>query len=111
MKSIEYREYNELSDSEKEAALNHFLLDELTTVCEMPEWYEYDEDLYKKIIEAGDKAEKNQTPWFTHEFIMEDCGDELRAIALTNAESALYEPLMIGHNLVTSYELVMAGTK
>lgn len=112
MKSIEYREYSDLYALEQEAAVNHFMQEALQFACEMPEWYRlehHDNDLYNKILKAHKKADKNQTPWFLGEFVMESCGDKLRAIALTNAESALYEPLMVGHTLVTSYELVMAG--
>ena len=109
MKKIEYREYNDLSDSEKESAVNHFLLRVLETATEYPSYYQFDSDLHKKILKAHKKADKAQTSWFAHEFIMEDCGEELRELALDDAEQALYELCGQSFEIVTEYELEKAG--
>lgn len=109
MKTIEYREYNDLSDSEKESAVNHFFLRALQTAVEFANYYEFDPDLYEKIRKAHKKANKSQTPWFVHEFISEDCGNELRELALDDAEQALYEPCDQSFDIVTVYELEKAG--
>ena len=109
MKTIEYREYNDLSDSEKESAVSHFLLQVLSMACEYPSLYQYNEKLHKKILKAHKKADKNQTPWFTHEFIMEDCGDELREIALDEAQDSLYEPCDQSFTIISYYDLEKAG--
>ena len=48
------------------------------------------DDLQKRIDAAWEKAESMQTPWFAHEYIMDTCGDDLRSMALADAEDALY---------------------
>ena len=109
MKTIEYREYNDLSDSEKESAVNHFLTEALTIAYEWPGYYQYDQDLYKKLLKAGKKADNNATPWFTGEFIMEECGDELHILALNEAQDALYEPCDQIFTIISYYDLEKAG--
>lgn len=109
MKTINYREYNDLFDSEKESALNIFLQQGLQMASEYPYLYQYDEKLHKKILKAHKKAEKNQTPWFAHEYIMEDCADELREIALDEAQDVLYEPCDQSFTIISYYDLEKAG--
>ena len=46
--------------------------------------------LQARIDAAADKAEAMRTPWFTHEYIMDTCREELEAKAKANAEEALY---------------------
>lgn len=48
------------------------------------------DDLQKRIDEAFDKAEAKQTPWFSHEYIMDTCREELEGMAAADAEDALY---------------------
>jgi hypothetical protein len=48
------------------------------------------DDLQARIDKAADEAEKMQTPWFTHEYIMDTCREDLEAIAGPQAEEALY---------------------
>ena len=48
------------------------------------------DSLQARIDEAWEKAEKMQTPWFAHEYIMESCGEEIRGMAQCDAEDALY---------------------
>ena len=49
-----------------------------------------EDNLQARIDGAGVKADKMQTPWFVHEYIMDTCKDDLESMALCDAEDALY---------------------
>lgn len=48
------------------------------------------DDLQARIDRAADKAEAMQTPWFTGEYVLDVCEDDLRGIAQATAEDSLY---------------------
>ena len=48
------------------------------------------DDLQARIDKACDQADKMQTPWFAHEYIMDTCREELTGMALAQAEDSLY---------------------
>ena len=48
------------------------------------------DNLQKKIDEAIQKAEDMKTPWFAHEYIMDTCSEDIRALAIPAAEDAIY---------------------
>ena len=49
-----------------------------------------DDGLQTRIDAAFEKAESMRTPWFAHEYIMDTCGDDIRGMAQSSAEDALY---------------------
>mgnify|MGYP000937857675 CR=1 FL=1 len=65
--TVTYKVYtfDELSEEARERAIN----DEIKFYLEA---YSY-EDIPEEMQHAIDKAEKMQTPWFTGEYIWEDC--------------------------------------
>ena len=82
------RKFTDLTNTEKRTAFNKALNEELQCACECPELYT--EELQEKIEKAWKQAEAMRTPWFFHEYIMDTCRQELKAIALFNAKNALY---------------------
>ena len=46
--------------------------------------------LQSRIDSAQEKAEKMQTPWFAHEYILDTCREDLEGMARCDAEDALY---------------------
>ena len=48
------------------------------------------DDLQARIDLAVSKAESMQTPWFAGEYILDTCREDLEAMAICNAEDALY---------------------
>lgn len=48
------------------------------------------DNLQARIDAAIEQAEKMQTPWFAHEYIMETCKDEVLGMARADAEDTLY---------------------
>jgi hypothetical protein len=48
------------------------------------------DDLQARIDAAIERAERKQTPWFAHEYVMDTCGDDLRGMARCAAEDAVY---------------------
>ena len=92
MKAIEYREWNDLSNVEQEAAINHFFNLELQQAAIAPESYKLlHPELYNAIVEAIAFAYEEAMDWATEDMIDQACGDELMKIAQQNAEMALYE--------------------
>lgn len=49
------------------------------------------DDLQARIDAAGEKADKMRTPWFSHEYIMDTCKEEINGMARCEAEDALYQ--------------------
>ncbi len=48
------------------------------------------DNLQACIDAACAKAERMQTPWFAGEYIMDSCGDDIKAMSLCDAEDSLY---------------------
>ena len=51
------------------------------------------DNLQERIDQAIAKANDMQTPWFTHEYIMDTCRDEITGIAQVPAEDLLYRDI------------------
>lgn len=47
-------------------------------------------NLQARIDKAIAKAERMQTPWFAHEYIMDTCKQDLEGMAQCDAEDSLY---------------------
>ena len=87
------RTYHELNDAEKgqavQIALNKLLGDLLRYghgYCDLS----HDTDLCTRIDAAIAQAERMQTPWFAHEYILDTCRDDLTQVALGHAVEAVY---------------------
>jgi len=92
--------YNELTADEKTQAESKCLCSLLRAVVEGAiSFYDRNSgDLQARIDAACEKAEEMQTPWFTHEYVMDTCSDDLQGMAWGEAEEALYsEP---GENVI-----------
>lgn len=46
--------------------------------------------LQRRIDAACKKADKMQTPWFAHEYIMDTCREDIEGMARCDAEDAIY---------------------
>ena len=104
------RTYDQLTDEEKRQALDQELDALLGYVIEGAIRFDDEkngDDLQAAIAEAGEEANRMQTPWFAGEYIMgakyrwsstldgpadmtETVGDHLRGMAQCSAEDALY---------------------
>jgi hypothetical protein len=78
----------ELTGLQKEAALVHTVNQLLNDVVQGA--ITFGPEIQAQIDAAFAKADRTQTPWFAGEHVMEACGDLLRQVAQTEAESALY---------------------
>ena len=87
------KRYDELTPTQKTAAIDKCLAELLGVVCEGAIRFKDDShtDLQAKIDAAREKAEQMQTPWFTHEYVMDTCAVELRGMAQCDAEDAAYD--------------------
>ena len=90
-KEYEVYSYEELSDEAKERAV-------IDTVKEWVECRAYEEDCKGSFERACDKAEKMQTPWFTGNYIYQDCRAEIEE------ELNLYEFLKSGERFFDDEE-------
>jgi len=87
------RTYDELSKADQESAHDKALSRLLTAICEGAIRFNDElngDDLQARIDAAFEKAEAMRTPWFAHEYVMETCDEELRSMALCDAEDAVY---------------------
>ena len=87
------RTFDQLIKPEQEAAVTYCLNALLQEILEG--WLRFDDpanqnDLQARIDAAFEEANRQQTPWFAGECIMEAVGDELRSMAQCNAEDASY---------------------
>ena|SRR3990167_5559976 len=85
--------YSELSEAQKDRALEKALMDILRGVSEGVIHFndELNKDsLQERIDAAWKKAEAMKTPWFAHEYIMDTCRDDLTSMAQAQAEDSLY---------------------
>jgi len=87
------RRYTDLTDAEKAQAVDKRLTDLLQVVAEGGIRFNdtlNGNDLQARIDTASKQAEKMQTPWFAGEYIMDAVGDDLRSMAIPDAEDAYY---------------------
>ena len=85
--------YAELSESQqakaRETALYSLLPDVVEGVISFNDAAS-DGTLQARIDAAGEEANRMRTPWFTHEYILDTCRADLEALALLQAQGALY---------------------
>jgi hypothetical protein len=79
--------FGELTKEEQQVALNKKEGEVLQCLIEYPDFYLA---LEEQVLAAHDKAEEMQTPWFVGEYIMDEVGDEVRAIAKEAATDCIY---------------------
>ena len=85
--------YNELTERERQLArrkTTEQLLEAILSGALRFSDKDNGDDLQARIDAACAEAERMQTPWFAHEYIMETCGQEIRGMAECDAEDALY---------------------
>lgn len=85
--------YNKLTAQQRAAALEHAKTQILTDIIEGSIRFDdtkNGDNLQARIDTAWAKAEKMQTPWFVHEYIMDTCSDDIASLATPIAEDALY---------------------
>ena len=85
--------FKQLSETQKETAVQKCLESELRAILE--DGVRFDDklnynDLQARIDAACSEADKMQTPWFAHEYILDTCREDLTALAQCQAEDALY---------------------
>lgn len=94
--------FKQLSANQKKCAIDREFDEILEAICKG--YLRFDDEnraLQRRIDRAAAAAEKNQTPWFTVEYLVEDkvIRDAIRGMAKAEAEDALYsEP---GQRVVT----------
>ena len=83
--------YKELSEEQRTKARLYFRSMMLRAICEGTAFFE-DEKLQTRIDRAVAKAESLQTPWFAHEYVLEDkyIVQRLDAMATLEAEESIY---------------------
>jgi len=87
------RTFTQLSHNEREKALVIALTILLGAVLEGAVRFSddaNDDDLQARIDEACVEADEMRTPWFAGEIVMDVAGDELKGMALCDAQDALY---------------------
>ena len=87
------RTFEQLTAGEQEAAENRAASDLLQAICDGAVRFNDElnkDDLQARVDAAFARAEKMQTPWFAHEYIMDTCRDEIEGMARADAEDAMY---------------------
>ena len=85
--------YNELTPSQQHKAIAHFENELLQNIIEGGVRFNDElnqDDLQKRIDKAIAKAEAMKTPWFSGEYIMDTCRENIESIAQCTAEDAIY---------------------
>jgi hypothetical protein len=87
--------FNDLTDAQKTAAIDHCYTQLLTDILEHGIRFNDEmnqDDTQARIDKAVAKAEAKQTPWFAHEYIADDkkLVECLRGMAECTAEDAMY---------------------
>ena len=85
--------YDQLTQPEKDAAEDKAFENILEAIIEGGIRFadEKNQDSLQARIDAAiEEANNLQTPWFAGECVMDACGDELRGMAASDAENALY---------------------
>jgi hypothetical protein len=87
------KRFDELTPEQQEKAVNIQMEGWLRDICDGAIRFNDEkngDDLQERIDTAFAEAERMQTPWFSHEYIMETCEQEIKELAQTSAENALY---------------------
>jgi hypothetical protein len=103
--------FKELSEVQQNKATEYFLRRILREIIEdgwIPK-IEGIDDFEERLVEAFAEANRLHTPWFAGQCVMEHCGEELAAMALCDAEEALYNedngPRVIAMFMINDIEL------
>lgn len=88
--------FSDLSEEQKNFAVNYFVHRLIIDLIEGGLRFNDDlngDDFQARIDRAIQKAEKNQTPWFAGEILLEDkvCRETIEGMARCNAEDSTYE--------------------
>ena len=98
------KRYNELTPEQQEAEVEHEVKSLLESLCEGLRFDDKKngDDFQQRVDKAIEKAEEMRTPWFAHEYIMDDpyCKETITLMAKSSAEDAMYD---------RSYERVIHG--
>jgi len=100
------RTFADLTPDEQTRARDIAFTQLLTAVCEGAIQFDDEQnndDLQARIDRAAQRADDMRTPWFMHEYIMDTCADDLRAMATQNAHRSLYP--------TTSEHVIYLGTE
>jgi hypothetical protein len=89
---MEHLKFDQLNEEQQEKALQYHTSKLLQAICEGLRFNDElnRDDLQAKIDKAFEIADKMQTPWFAHEYIMETCKEEIEGMAQCDAEDAEY---------------------
>lgn len=87
------KHYAELTEEQQKAARERALTDLLRDIIENGLRFndaKNGDDLQARIDAACAEADRKQTPWFAHEYILDTCRADLESIATATAEDALF---------------------
>lgn len=82
--------FDELTPKQQVQATEKALAKILEKVCDGTAKFPGSPAMQSKIEAAAIAAERMQTPWFMHEFVMDSCKAELEGFAKTYARTAFY---------------------
>jgi hypothetical protein len=87
------KKFDELTEEQKTKAIEKTLIEILEDIVNGSIRFNDElnqDDLQARIDKAFDKAEKMRTPWFSHEYILETCREDLESLAICQAEDMIY---------------------
>jgi len=86
------KRYNELTEAQQEKAIDRWIANLLDSIASGELRFRGD-DLQERIDGAVRMANRACTPWFVGGYIMDTCREEIRIMAICNAEDRLYPEL------------------
>ena len=87
------KKFDELTEEQKTKAIEKTLIEILEDIVNGSIRFNDElnqDDLQARIDKAFDKAEKMRPPWFSHEYILETCREDLESLAICQAEDMIY---------------------
>ena len=87
------RTYEELTAEDQEKAVNQCATDLLKAILDGGLRFDdgkNENNLQSRIDAACEEADRQQVPWFAHEFIMDTCKEEIMGMAKADAENSVY---------------------
>ena len=85
--------FAQLTKAQQSAAIDSAVNRLLSAICEGAIRFNDElncDDLQARIDAALVRADEMQTPWFSGEYVMDTCADDIRGMATCDAEDALY---------------------